>query len=150
MRMFPHTVTVYNMMEDVTTGMDTYNITILRGVFLDVSKAANVMKSGLASADAATLYIPMSIKAVNAKTGEEQKFVSPKEYEQLEDVSGYWTLRESGDVSSVVCFFVKGEVVENAGYQSMDTRYDDVYDVSSVDTRDFGSKSMWHWEVGGR
>ena len=36
MRMFPHTVTVYNMMEDTTTGMDTYNITILRGVFLDV------------------------------------------------------------------------------------------------------------------
>jgi len=149
MRMFPHTVTVYNMMEDTTTGMDTYNITILRGVFLDVSKAANVMKSGLASADAATLYIPMSIKAVNGETGEEQKFVSPKEYEQLEDVSGYWTLRTGGKSSVTDCFFVKGEVVEEASYSDISRRYDDVYDVTSVDTKDFGSKSMWHWEVGG-
>ena len=149
MRMFPHTVTVYNMMEDTTTGMDTYNITILRGVFLDVSKAANVMKSGLASADAATLYIPMSIQAVNAKTGKEQQFVSPKEYEQLENVSGYWTLRTGGKSSVTDCFFVKGEVVEEASYSDISRRYDDVYDVTSVDTKDFGSKSMWHWEVGG-
>lgn len=148
--MFPHTVTVYNMLEDITTGMPQYNITILRGVFLDISKASNVMKSGLANADSAMLYIPMSIKAVNAKTGEEQKFVGQKEYEQLEDTAGFWTLRTGGKSSVTDCFFVKGEVTEDAGYQYISTRYDDVYDVTSVDTRDFGSKSMWHWQVGGR
>ena len=85
----------------------------------------------------------------SAKTGEEQKFVSPKEYEQLENVSGYWTLRTGGKSSVTDCFFVKGEVVEEASYSDISRRYDDVYDVTSVDTKDFGSKSMWHWEVGG-
>lgn len=149
MRMFPHTVTVYNTLEDINTGINTYNITILRGVFLDISKGSNVMKSGIVNADAATLYIPMSIKAVNALTGEEQTFIGGKEYERLEDVSKFWTLRTSGGSSTQDCFFVKGEVVEQSGYESMRKQYDFVYDISSVDTRDFGSKSMWHWEVGG-
>lgn len=150
MNMFPHTVTVYNVLEDIKTNMPTYNITILHGVFLDISKGSNVMKSGIIDADSATLYIPMSIRAINALTGDEQKFVNGKEYERLDNTSGFWTLRTSGDSSAQDCFFVKGEVVEQSGYQSMKARYDFVYDVSSVDTRDFGSKNMWHWEVGGR
>lgn len=152
MNMFPHTVTVYNKVEDETTGAAIYNITILRGVFLDISKGANVMKSGLVSADSATLYIPMSIKAINADTGEEQTFVNQKEYERLAQSMrhGYWTLRPGGSSSSVDCFFVKGELTENTSFSDLKNRYDDVYDVSTVDTKDFGSKSMWHWEVGGR
>lgn len=152
MNMFPHTVTVYNKVEDETTGAAIYNITILRGVFLDISKGANVMKSGLVSADSATLYIPMSIKAINADTSEEQKFVGQKEYERLaqSDLHEYWTLRTGGSSSTVDCFFVKGEVTEKSGFNDLKNRYDDVYDVSTVDTKDFGSMSMWHWEVGGR
>ena len=83
MNMFPHTVTVYNVLEDEKTGLPTFNITILRGVFLDISKGSNVMKSGILDADSATLHIPMGIKAVNALTGEEQKFIGGKEYERL-------------------------------------------------------------------
>lgn len=152
MTMFPHTVTVYNKVEDETTGSAVYNVTILHGVFLDISKGANVMKSGLVSADSATLYIPMSIKAINADTSEEQKFVGQKEYERLaqSDLHEYWTLRTGGSSSTVDCFFVKGEVTEKSGFNDLKNRYDDVYDVSTVDTKDFGSKRMWHWEVGGR
>lgn len=150
MNMFPHTVTVYNVLEDEKTGLPTFNITILRGVFLDISKGSNVMKSGILDADSATLHIPMGIKAVNALTGEEQKFIGGKEYERLNDVSRFWTLRTSGGTSAQECFFVKGEVAEQSEYQSMRARHDFVYDVSSVDTRDFGSKNLWHWEVGGR
>lgn len=150
MNMFPHTVTVYNLLEDIETGMPSYNITILRGVFLDISKGTNVMRSGLENADAATLYIPMSIKAVNGLTGQEQQFIGTKEYERLEDTSGFWTLRTSGSGSNVPCFFVKGEIVEKSSFSYINNRYDDVYNITSVDTRDFGSKNLWHWEVGGR
>lgn len=150
MSMFPHTVTVYNKMEN-DMGMATYNITILRGVFLDISKAANVMKSGLTSADSVSLYIPMNIEAINAKTGEAQQFAQPKVYERLEESerADYWTLRIGGSSSVADCYFVKGEIVEDSSYGDMKNRYDDVYDVSTVDTKDFGSKAMWHWEVGG-
>ncbi len=150
MTMFPHTVTVYNKMEN-DMGVATYNITLLRGVFLDISKAANVIKSGLTSADSVMLYIPMSIKAINAETGEEQRFVSPKEYERLEDDErhAFWTLRVGGISSVADCFFMKGEMTEKASFGDLKNRFDDVYDVTTVDTKDFGSKSMWHWEVGG-
>lgn len=146
----PHTVTVYNASENTQTLMSEYNITILRGVFLDISKGSNVIKSGLESADAATLYIPFAIDAINGVSGEPQQYVSPKEYERLADKSGFWTIRPSGSGSSVDCFFTRGDVVDQAGFQSINARYDDVYRTSSVDIRDFGSADMQHFEVGGR
>lgn len=146
----PHTVTVYNVHENVDTLIPETNITVLKGVFLDISKGTNVLKSGLASADSATLFIPFSVKAVNGLTGQEQTFVGPKEYERLGDVSGYWTLRSSGSASAVDCFFVKGEVVERSDFGDINDRYDDAYRISNVDTKDFGSPEMQHWEVGGR
>ena len=58
--MFPHTVTIYNVSQetDPATFKDvekTY-ITVLRGVLLEASKAANVRQSGLEGADAVTWY----------------------------------------------------------------------------------------------
>lgn len=147
----PHTVTVYNAYENVDTLKIEHNITVLKGVFLDISKAANVAKTGLVNADAATLFIPMSVKAVNGKTGEAQTYLSPKEYGRLGDTSKYWTIRPSGTLSNKDCFFLKGEHVEDEwNFEQIDAFYDDVYRVSSVDPRDFGSPEMWHWEVSGK
>lgn len=146
----PHTVTVYNAQENVDTLKIEHNITILKGVFLDISKAANVAKSGLVNADAATLFIPMSIKAINGKTGAEQTYLPPKEYMSLGDPSAHWTIRASGVLSNKDCFFVKGEVVDERDFEEINASYDDVYRVSSVDPRDFGSEHMRHWEVSGK
>ena len=147
----PHTVTVYNAVENVDTLKTEMVITVLRGVFLDISEGANIVKSGLASADAAKLYIPFSIKAENGVTGEVQEYIPPKEYERTEDKEHFWTIRTTGTASSKDCFFVKGEVVEpDADFQTINGRYDYVYRVSTVDPRDFGSPDMQHWEVGGR
>lgn len=140
----PHTVTVYNAAKDQMA------ITILRGVLLDISQGSNIMKSGLANADAAVLYIPMSVTAVNALTGQEQQYLPPDEYAAAEDKSGYWTIGKRGKSSMNECFFVKGEVVEpDAAYADLNDRYDYLYRVSNVDVRDFGSPSMQHWQVGG-
>ena len=147
----PHTVTVYNGHENVDTLKNEYNITVLRGVLLDISKGANVIKSGLENADAARLFIPFSIKAVSGITGEEQIYAEPRDYERLEDKSGHWTIRTGGQSSNKDCFFVKGEVVErDKDYQDINAYYDNVFRVSSVDPRDFGSEDMQHWEVSGR
>lgn len=146
----PHTVTVYNVTEDNATFKSVINATVLRGVFLDISKGANVMKSGLASADAATLFVPFSIQAINAMNGEPQTYCKPKEYERLDDKSGFWTIRPGGSASSADCFFVKGEIHDESDFQTINNTYDDVYRVSSVDIRDFGSLDMQHWQIGGR
>ena len=147
----PHTVTLYNGIRSASSLSTEYNVTILRNVFLDISKGANVIKSGLESADAATLFIPFAVEAVNAATGEAQQYVLPKEYAQAADRSGLWTIQPGGAAGSSMCFFAKGEVVElNADFQTVNGNHDDVFRVSSVDVRDFGSSAMQHWEVGGR
>ena len=135
----PHTVTIYNLSENQVTFEKEYNITVLHGVLLDAVQAANINKSGLENADSIMLYIPFNVSA-GGKT-----YLTEKEYEQLSDKSLNWTMRPNKD------FFVKGEVViENADYQSLNTRFDNVYRITTVDTKDFGTADMQHWEVGGR
>lgn len=147
--MFPHTVTVYNVTaENPDTLMPDVQITILRGVFLEISQGANIVKTGLENADAATLHIPMRIKAVNAVTGQEQKYVPPKEYDRLTDKSGFWTV---GRRDNQTCFFVKGEVVEQmADYAAINDRYDFCYAVTTVDIPDYGNPELRDFVVGGK
>ena len=80
----PHTVTIYNVGENQDTLETEYNMTFLRGVFLDRRQAANIEKSGLRDADAATLFIPFSVDAVDAVTGDKKQYISPKAYRQLD------------------------------------------------------------------
>lgn len=141
----PHTVTVFNSQKE---GLPV--ATILRGVFLDVSKGANVRQSGLENADAATLFIPFSVEAVNAETGQPQKYVGPKEYNSVIEKETVWTLRTSGSGSASDCFFARGEIHESGKFQEINAAFDDVYRVSTVDPRDFGTPDMQHWQVGGR
>ena len=142
--MFVHTVTVYYTGDEDPVTFETETvITVLRGVLLDAAKAVNVRQSGLESADAVDLYIPFGVDARDGVTGEAKTFALPKVFEAASDRSGLWTL------STQRCFFVKGEVVvPGASYQDINSQYDDVYRITSVDCKDFGR--LKHWEVGGR
>lgn len=156
MTMFPHTVTVYNV--EIVTDKDTIenvltnHITILRGVFLDASKAVNVLKSGLVGADAAMLYIPPSAQAVDGVTGKKKRYVPPVEFWRSEDKSEIWTLSVGGTKTPGVdgsSFFVKGEVVDpDHDVQLIEMAYDHVYDITSVDDKDYGG--LRHIEVGAK
>lgn len=148
MSMFPHTVTVYNVGRDVdlSTMEETLinHITVLRGVLLDASKGTNVTKSGLEGADAVNLYIPADVSAVDGVTGTPRKYVGPVDFWAADDKSALWTLSTNRS-----CFFVKGEHVHpDWDAQTVEAKYDDVYDVSKDDYKDFGGE-MAHWEVGG-
>lgn len=138
----PHTVTVYSSIEDQVTFEVTRHITVLYGVFMDAAKAANVRSSGLEGADSVNLFVPFSVKAVDGKSLMDKTYVDPKVFEGAEDKSGLWTLRV-GD------FFVKGEIVEDKEFQYINLNYDDVYRITKVDKKDFGSAEMQHFEVGG-
>lgn len=68
MSMFPHTVTLYQTETVVDSKFNetTVNyITVLEGVLLIESKAANVRATGLEGADAAILHIPFGVKATD-------------------------------------------------------------------------------------
>lgn len=148
----PHTVTIYNVVQgtDASTFEDkqeTY-ITVIRGVFLEASKAANVRDSGLVSADAVNLYIPFASPAVDGVTGVAKRFARPQEFWHAADRTGLWTLSTDGNGGTTI--FIKGEVVEpNKTVETIEMQHDDVYTVTKVDEKDFGSPDMRHFEVGG-
>lgn len=145
----PHTVTIYNIVRetDLSTLKEAEHvyITILRGVMLQASKGANVRESGLEGADAANLYIPFAVEAVDGKTGATKTYAKPQEFVKATDRSGLWTLSYNGNGGETV--FVKGEFFSD----NMDIvqHQDDCYNVTKVDAMDYGSTSMQHWEVGG-
>nr|DAL19880.1 MAG TPA_asm: hypothetical protein [Caudoviricetes sp.] len=145
--MFPHVVTVFNSYEDDDLKMHN-SITILRGVLLDVSKGTNVAKTGLADADAATLYIPFSVDAVST-TGDKKAYAEPKVFYAANNPQGLWTLDSGGQSNSTSTYFVKGEVTEMMSLAELHEKYDFVFDVTTVDVRDFGG-DMMHWQVGGK
>lgn len=145
----PHTVTVYNIVQEVDPSTfeetESVYITILRGVMLQASKAVNVRESGLEGADAVNLYIPFSVDAVNGKTGTAKTFAKPQAFNAAADKAGLWTLSYNGNGGETV--FVKGEFVSDN--MTIVRAHDDCYNVTKVDEKDFGSADMQHWEVGG-
>ena len=147
----PHTVTIYNVTQEQDQDFnDTQKryITVIRGVMLQASKVANVRASGLEGADAVNLYIPFSSPAVDGVTGAVKRYVGPQEFWRATDKSKIWTLSTDGNGGTT--FFVKGEVVEPyKTEEQIEMFYDDVYKVTKVDMKDFGSPSMQHWQVGG-
>lgn len=148
----PHTVTLYNVAQNPLTDTPVYNVTILEGVFLDVAEATNIQKSGLADADAATLFVPFSVKATDGVDHTAKTYLAPKRYNALTlaNRAPYWTLETGGQDTGTQCFFVKGVQVSSDGYKAMRNSLDYVYDIRTVDIRDFGSEDMQHWQVGGK
>ncbi|MBR5285673.1 MAG: hypothetical protein IKU30_02130 [Clostridia bacterium] len=174
----PHTVTLYNVINetDPATFVDTEHtyITLLEGVFLDATKATNVRMSGLESADAVDLFIPFDVKATSLDTGAIKHFVEPMVFwaASEEDRATMWTLGIEGTGGE--SFFVKGELTDFAffspadydgvltedgymfaaigatNYRSADVArmHDNAYNITKVDTKDFGSVNMRHWQVG--
>jgi len=75
-------------------------------------------------------------------------YLKPREWQALSDKSDNWTV-QIGDA------IVKGLVIDElvAGtftLSNLKAKYDDVLVIASVDTRDYGSSNMQHWEVTAR
>ena len=83
MSMFPHMVTLYNVTHEVDTStmqdVTRLYVTVLDGVLLSASKAANVRASGLEGADAVNMYIPFSVVAKDATTGKRKRYAGRRE-----------------------------------------------------------------------
>lgn len=88
-------ITIYNTKTDKTTRMPTYHRTRICGVHWFTDQKTQVDDKGLHSADVYKIRIPTS-----AQTGG-KRYVSPSEYQEMEDVTGAWTI-QNGDI------FVRG------------------------------------------
>ena len=130
-------ITIYNKYFDKATRTDKYQRTVLYGVFWDDRKAMNRVQSGLQDADEVFIAIPFTVNI-------DKQYFNPKEFEKLEDKTGYFTLQEGDRV-------VKGEIdfEVTSKLSDLDKQYE-AFTITSVDTKDFGSSHMKHWEVGGK
>lgn len=107
---------------------------LINKVFWDDSKGIN-RNLGYENADDVNVFIP---KNQNDMSG----YVEPKKYK---GESNTWTL-ENGD------FIVKGNTEESSvtSIKELTKKYDNVFTISLVDDKDFGSANMQHFEIRGK
>lgn len=138
-------MTIYNRC--VTSGVETYQRTQIKGVFWENRKAANVLRAGSLAADSASIYISLT------KGGD---YLPPKAWQKLANKAGKWTL-QIGDY--IVRGLVTDEIHEarigpippaESAFQITDLKaaHDDVLEIKSVDLVDYGSPNMHHWQIG--
>jgi len=103
-------------------------------VFWDDTKSINLNR-GYENADNINVYIPKSQNNMS-------NYVEPKKYLGLDNS---WTLN-NGD------FIVKGETEETEVYsiKELKEKYENVFTITLVDDKDFGSKNMHHFEIRGK
>ena len=128
-------LTIYNRVAN----SETYQRTQIVGVVWENRKAANVLASGgNIAADQASIYIPLARGAA---------YLAPKAWQALVTKTGKWTL-QNGD------YIVKGLVTDTIGtgftITALKAKYDDVLQITSVDTMDSGSPALQHWQLGAK
>ena len=132
-------VTLFNRSFNAETEEETYYPTLLEGVDLVETKGANISKSGMESADAATLYVSLENMA--------KPYIEPKAWAELpeEEKANYSTFTPTDD------FYVSGDktsisLPESNVYEYMLDNFDSVYKVTHIDKY---TDVMPHLEVGG-
>lgn len=124
-------MTVYNKYNTADKQVN-FKKHLIENVFWDDAKIVN-LSLGLENADEVNVYIP---KDKNDLT----KYVKPKKYNAVDNS---WTLKE-GD------YIVRGNVNINEIQEIKELSDYDVFTITSVDDKDFGSPSMQHFEVKGK
>jgi len=134
-------LTLYNKYYNSTTKKEMYQRWVISKVMWENRKARNILASGgNTAADQAMIYIPFS---TNLTT-----FLGPIAWLALADKTSNLTLQR-GDL------LVKGEIaqeVDDVTFTPTDLKaaYDDVLEISSIDTYDMGSYALRSWAIGAK
>jgi len=141
--MYTDTVTVFNLKDDI------WYPSILSDVDLIVDKGANVVKTGLDSADTAKLHVKYALSDSGTLIGD-KTYLTPKEW-QAQDDSNATTFTEGAD------FFILGDWGSEDGisddqygvngfYHYCNKKYDHCYLITTVGKY----KVIPHFEMGGK
>ena len=126
-------VTIYN--KYMVGRVDTWQRVQISDVHWEQRHARNQIDSD----DLAAVFIPMARGA---------DYLSPRLWQVLPIKTGSWTL-QIGDV--IVKGLVSDQLVAGTyTLSNLKAAYDDVLIITSVDTRDFGSTNLHHWQIGAK
>lgn len=127
-------ITVYNKVNDPITRTEKLSRAYIPDCLYIESHGANIITSGLESADSAKIYIPMSSLMNADKDG-----VDPKHFT---DHATQFSIMPNAVV-------VKGNISElTPTVKYLESTYDHVHIVTTVDIHDYGSGGLHHMEVG--
>lgn len=125
-------MSVYNKYTDESKNT-VYKKHLIENVFWDDAKSVNLTQ-GYDKADDVNIYIPKD-------KNDMKNYVKPKQYTGSKSE---WTLNE-GD------FIVRGNININEVSKIKDlSKFDDVFTITLVDDKDFGSSNMQHFEIKGK
>lgn len=129
-------ITLYNKIPGEKA---VYQRSYLYGVMWQDVHGVNIEDKGLAVADHTDIYIPFSVIT-------KQNYALPKVFNTISDRGKMFTFKP-GDI--VVKGIIDLDLVGEPGKDEkvLKKTHDNVRIIKSVDTYDFGSGDMQHWEV---
>lgn len=128
-------ITIYNRYYNKADRASNWQRSVLKNVFYNETKGANRRATGLETADALQVLIPFT-------ASEARIFLAGKEFDNLDNPTNHFTLREGDKI-------VKGNInfeVAGSNIAALEKEYH-TFTITAVDTRDFGSAHMQHWEI---
>jgi len=134
--MYTNTIaTLYN--KYVESHETLYKRTVLDSVHWEGLQGVASIRLGNIDSNSVLVSIPFSVNVKN------NIFVKNKAFEALVNKNGYYTFN-ANDV------IVKGEIPDSVEFEELEGSYDDVITIESVNTADYGSLRMRHWEILGK
>ncbi|MEE1085819.1 MAG: DUF6751 family protein [Schaedlerella sp.] len=127
-------ITLYNHKYNKETRLDSWQRTVIKGVWFYVDNKVAVGDKRLISADVYKIRIPEDAEC-------EKVYLSEDEYMNKTDVSQYWTLREGDIVVRGICDI---EIEKPADLKELHKRY---CKITSWSDNCFGCSP--HWRIGG-
>lgn len=122
-------MTVYNKYIEPFTHKKVYKKYVIENVFWDDARGIN-RNTGYENADKVNIYIPFDKNDLT-------------DYKEAKDFNGIgWTL-QNGD------FILKGDCPIEVIESIKDLKTYEVFEITLVDVKDFGSSNMQHFEIRG-
>lgn len=125
-------MSVFNRYKEPFTNNVSYKKHVIEHVFWDDSLGIN-LNTGYENADKVNIYIPF-----DKNKSDLENYKEPKQYN-----GNGWTL-QNGD------FIIKGEVAESEVDGIKDLKAYEVFEITVIDKKDFGSYNMQHFEIRGQ
>lgn len=125
--------TLYNRY--IEDGEEKYARTVLRNVSWQVGRQASFSREGAVGSALADIYIPFSVDA------EGKAYVQPKQFSP-----DSFTLQKKDYLVKGVCPYEHGP---GHPITELLSDYDNIVTITGVETCDYGSAALAHWEVSG-
>lgn len=139
-------ITLFNSVYNAETERTEFIRTCIYNVDWQSGQVYTAQEKGLIVANKISCFIPFECEVENNKT-----YKTPGEFIFLkpEEVKNYFTFKKGDYIAKGIVDFPLSNYERGKKISDLENLYE-VGTIVSVDTNDFGSKNLRHWEVGAK